>query len=81
MEENLQRLVLELDGISCSGCALDMENLLMATDGVDEAEVKFAAGLVTIDYYPDQISERELFIKVRKLGFKTKIVHGEGTTE
>lgn len=74
MDENFKRLVLELVGISCSGCAMDMENILLDTDGVDEAEVKFAEGLVTIDYDPDIIDEKELFVKVRKLGFQTRIV-------
>ncbi len=73
-DENLQRLVLELVGITCAGCAMDMENILLGTDGVDEAEVKFADGLVTIDYDPAVIDEKELFIKVRKLGFKARIV-------
>ena len=74
MDENLQRLVLELVGIPCAGCAMDVENILLGTDGVDEAEVKYADGLVTIDYYHDIIDEKELFIKVRKLGLKARIV-------
>ena len=74
MDENFKKLVLELEGITCAGCAMDMENILLGTDGVDEAEVKFADGLVTIEYDPAIIDEKELFIKVRKLGFKAKIV-------
>jgi len=73
-DENLKRLVLELEGISCAGCAMDMENILLGTDGVNEAEVKFADGLVTIEYRSDIIEEKKLVIKVRKLGFKAKIV-------
>lgn len=68
---------MELEGISCSGCAMDMENILLGTDGVDDAQVKFADGLVTIDYEPNVISEKDLFTKVRKLGFKTKIISNE----
>ena len=73
-DENLKRLVLELEGISCAGCAMDMENILLGTDGVNEAEVKLADGLVTIEYRSDIIEEKKLVIKVRKLGFKAKIV-------
>jgi copper chaperone CopZ len=73
-DENLQRLVIELVEIPCAGCAMDVENILLDTDGVDEAEVKYADGLVTIDYCPDIINEKELFIKVRKLGLKARVV-------
>lgn len=65
---------MQVEGITCSGCALDTENILLDTDGVLEAGVNFAAGTLAITYDPDEISEKAVIARVRKLGFNvTKI--------
>lgn len=78
MEENIQQIIFEVEGIICTGCALDMETVMLNTDGIEEASVNFADGTFTIRYDADEIDARKVFEKVKKLGFKTKILSGGG---
>jgi len=74
MAENIQQIIFEVEGIVCTGCALDMETVMLNTDGIEEASVNFADGTFTIRYDADEIDARKVFEKVKKLGFKTKIL-------
>ena len=34
-----------VEGIVCTGCAMDMENIMLDMDGVEEASVSFSDGV------------------------------------
>ncbi|MBU0728850.1 MAG: heavy-metal-associated domain-containing protein [Proteobacteria bacterium] len=72
--EDSKTLRLLVEGIVCTGCAQDMETVLKDTEGILDVSVDYAEGTITMEYEPDEISEKELFIKVRKFGFNTKII-------
>jgi len=74
MNDKEKQIRLEIEGIVCTGCALDMENILLDTDGVLEASINYAEGIFTIKYDPEEIQENEVFTRVQKLGYKTKIL-------
>jgi len=76
MENNRKKIKFQLEGITCTGCAEDMENILRDKDGVLNASVNYAEGTVHIEYEPGVTGEKELFAAVSKLGFKTKIIPG-----
>lgn len=65
-----------VEGIVCTGCAMDMENIMLAMDGVEEASVNFSAGVFSITYDPGEIEAKTVIKKVENLGFKTKILAG-----
>jgi len=66
-----------VEGIVCTGCAMDMENIMLALDGVEEAAVNFKDGTFLIVYDPAEIEAKTIISKVKNLGFKTKIILGE----
>jgi copper chaperone CopZ len=74
MAENIQEIIFEVEGIICTGCAMDMETVMLNIDGIEEASVNYADGTFTIQYDADEIDVRNVFEKVKKLGFKTKIL-------
>lgn len=74
MEDNIKEVVFEVEGIICTGCAMDMENVMLNTDGIEEAAVNYADGIFTIKYNADETDAQNVFEKVKKLGFKTKII-------
>jgi len=74
MNDKVNRLKLQVEGIVCSGCAMDMENILRDTDGIIDAAVNYADGTILIEFDPDEINERDVFIRVRKLGYPTTIL-------
>jgi copper chaperone CopZ len=63
-----------VEGIVCTGCAMDMENIMLDMDGVDGASVNFADGVFSITYDPAEIEVETIIKKVKNLGFKTKIL-------
>ena len=51
-----------------------METVLRDTDGIVDVSVNFADGMIAIEYEPEELDEQEVLARVRKLGFKTRIV-------
>ena len=74
MEDNIQEIVFLVEGIVCTGCAMDMENIMLDMDGVEEASINFADGVFSITYNPDEVEVDTIIKKVKNLGFKTKIL-------
>lgn len=68
-----KRIKLQADGIVCAGCAEDMQTILRNTEGILDARVDFSEGAIDIRYDPDVIDEKQIFIRVGKLGFKTRL--------
>ncbi|MDP2277340.1 MAG: heavy metal-associated domain-containing protein [Nitrospirota bacterium] len=68
------KLSLQVEGISCTGCAMDMETVLSNTNGILKAAVNYMTGIINIEYDPDEIDREQIFAFIRKMGVKTKIV-------
>ena len=65
-----------VENIVCTGCAEDMENILLAMDGVDDATVDYGSGIFSVRYNPEEIEAKTITKKVQNLGFKTQILTG-----
>jgi len=63
-----------VEGIVCTGCAMDMENVLLDLDGIEEVSVNFKDEILYITYNPATIDLKTITKKVKNLGFKTKIL-------
>ena len=68
------KLSLQVEGISCTGCAMDMETVLRSTNGILKAAVNYMTGIINIEYDPDELDGEQIFAIIRKMGFKTKIL-------
>lgn len=77
MEKKLGEISFLVEGIVCTGCAMDMENILLGMDGVEEASIHYATGVFSIQYDQDEIAAKTIIKKVENLGYKTKILTGQ----
>ena len=68
----MTKLVLRVDGISCSGCAVDAESALKTTDGILDAKVSYSEGTVHLEYRPEDIDEHQVLGLVKKLGLQVR---------
>jgi copper chaperone CopZ len=68
--EKISRIELKVEGITCTGCAMDAETLLRSTDGILDANVDYLTGRVTIEYDPHDIEKDQILSVVKKMGFK-----------
>ena len=73
VEKKLIEIKFLIEDITCTGCAMDMENILLDLNGVEEASLNYAAGEFTIQYDPGEIEDKSIIKKVKNLGFKTKL--------
>ena len=73
MKKNFIEIKFLVEGITCTGCAMDMENIMLDMDGVEEATVNYSDGVFVIQYDPGEIEEKNIIKKVKTLGFKTKL--------
>ncbi len=65
---------LKVDGITCTTCAMEMENTLRDIEGILEASVNVAEDTINIRYDPELINRKQVFITARKLVLKAEII-------
>lgn len=63
-----------IEGIVCTGCALDMENIMLDMDGIEDASVDYASGVFSISYDNNEIAANAIIKKVKNFGFTAKIL-------
>ncbi len=69
-------LALEIDGMTCEGCARGIEAALGREPGVVEAKVDYPSKTARIRYWPEKTSPEKLTALIRELGYEPKIKSG-----
>jgi len=68
--EEKNHLVLLVRGMTCAACAANIEKNLNKLEGIDKAEVNFAAQKLTLDFNPVIITHDKIVGTIRDLGFE-----------
>jgi copper chaperone CopZ len=71
---NTKEMVFQAEGITCSGCAGDMETILREVEGIREASVNFTSEIIRVRYDPLSLDRKAVFSAVRSLGYKVRIL-------
>ncbi len=66
----MKRMNLKVEGITCSGCAVDVATVLKNTDGILDADANYSTGDVNIDFDPKELNEKQVLDLIKKLGLK-----------
>jgi Cu2+-exporting ATPase len=69
-EEPMIRKTFKVTGITCAGCATDIETVLRNTEGVVNASVNYSAGDVVVEYGPGETNEQQITSALKKLGLE-----------
>jgi Cu+-exporting ATPase len=64
-----ERLDLPIQGMSCAGCASNIERSLVGLEGVDKANVNFATSKATVLFEPKLVSSADIVKAVRDSGY------------
>jgi P-type Cu+ transporter len=70
----MKKIIVKIDDMSCTSCAVGLEKALQATAGIEQAVVNFAAGKAYLQYNPEVLTEEAIVQRVREAGFKGIIV-------
>ncbi len=68
-----KKLKFKVEGIECTGCALDIETIMMQMEGIMHVRVSAQEETVTIEYNANEIAEKEILSAIRKLGLKVTV--------
>ena len=66
----LVRRVLKINGMTCTGCEMRIENRLRKTEGIREVKVSYAAGTARVGYDPAVIRLDRIIEIIEKLDYK-----------
>ena len=72
-----QRIDLPVRGMSCAGCAANIQKNLSQIEGVESASVNFATSMATVVYDPSVVKPAEFSSRIREIGYDV----GTVTTE
>lgn len=68
-----QEIVLQIEGMHCSSCAMSIDGELEDTVGIVSATTSYAKSQTSIIFDPETISIDEIKAIVSKLGYKASI--------
>jgi copper chaperone CopZ len=66
------QVVLKVVGMSCGGCAINLEKALKNVSGVNRAVVDLKGGQALIEYNPEKVTDNDLVKAVKSVGFGVK---------
>ncbi|MDD5432559.1 MAG: heavy metal translocating P-type ATPase [Candidatus Omnitrophica bacterium] len=68
-----ERLVLNISGMHCASCALNIEEALENAEGVVSAQVNFALNKAYIEFEPEKLKAEKIISIISSSGYKARI--------
>ncbi|MDR6785000.1 Cu2+-exporting ATPase [Pedobacter africanus] len=80
MNNNVETISMPVLGMTCAACAVSVESIIAAQEGVDKAAVNYATQTVQVSYRPDVVQPEAFQKAVQSIGYDL-IVQQEGAKE
>lgn len=77
-DNGLKKEMFYVTGMSCAGCAANVQEALSTRAGVEEAGVNFAASTATVVYRPAEVSAADLQRTVQEAGYDLVVEDEDG---
>ncbi|MEM4367165.1 MAG: copper-translocating P-type ATPase [Candidatus Anstonellales archaeon] len=68
----MRRVTLQIDGMDCSSCAVNIEKKLRNIKGIESANVNYATGKATVEYHEGIIGIGEIKRLIKGLGYEVE---------
>jgi len=69
-QTTVQRVVIDVKGMTCEGCEAHVSGALLEVDGVIEAEASYEQGTATVAYDPSRTDLQQFFAAIDSTGYK-----------
>jgi len=86
MENQIDKLIIFVDGMTCTGCEYRIVSALEKIEGVKKVRADFSSGKVTVSFNPESTGRDELFASITAAGYtphdeaiKKGVLKKEGT--
>lgn len=63
-------VVLEMIGMTCTGCTTRIRATLLALDGVVSAEVTLSPAEARVEYWPEEVTIQDMVDAVARIGYE-----------
>ena len=64
-----QEIILKINGMHCTACAMNIDGELEDTPGVVSASTNYAKGTTKVKFQADKINQEQIKVIVKKLGY------------
>lgn len=81
IDDNQEKITLEVGGMTCTNCAQKVEKQLNNTKGISKAVVNFPAEKVSLTYDPKHVRLVDMEKRVKAIGYELKIDHDDAVDE
>ncbi|MCB2194469.1 MAG: heavy metal translocating P-type ATPase [Bacteroidetes bacterium] len=78
---SIKKETYQVEGMSCANCAQSVESILSALEGVDTANVNFAASTVFVEFNEQKVTPEDLEKAVESIGYKLIIEESKNNIE
>ena len=65
----MKKITLQIDGINCSSCVIDIDGQLEDADGVHEAVTSYVKQQTQVTYDEQKIDQQQLLVIVEQSGY------------
>ena len=67
----MKKIILKIDGMTCSACSNGLEKYLNKQDGISNATVNLVMATASIEYDPSKLTLSQIETFVKKAGFES----------
>ncbi|MFQ5602696.1 MAG: cation transporter [bacterium] len=69
---NIQKVTLDVQGMTCSGCEYNVESALKQIHGVAKVKADFSSHSAVVEFYPETATVDKMVEAVNKVGYQAK---------
>jgi len=73
LANGLDRVVIPVEGMSCTTCEIAVRHALKRVDGVKSAHVSVATKTATVDYEPAKTNPKQLVVAINSTGYRAAL--------
>jgi len=68
----MKKIKLDIEGMHCSSCAMNIDFDLEDLDGVKSAKTSYAKQFTEVEFDDNKVSESEIAAQIKKTGYLVK---------
>ncbi len=71
----MQTLTLEITGMHCTSCAINIDFELEDLDGVTESQTDYVKQQTIVTFTPGNVTPEQMLSVIKKLGYDARVAH------
>lgn len=78
--QHVEKVSLDVEGMTCSGCEMNVESHLKELPGVLEVKADYESGKAAVEIDKENVDVKQLIAAVQEAGYKAKLASAENHT-